>query len=1181
MSQTSANNVQNESFNYKITRFFLDNTRLTALALLVLLLVGFYSLFNLKTTGFPSPTIDIVVVQTIYPGASSEVVARDVTRPLETAIKSIEGIKTYSSTTQNSVSILQITIDEKASADNVKNKISTQIASVVLPVNAQKPKILPVNIGGTDYIFSITSGSLDRTYAVAEKLKTDVANFEQTKSITEPNELQKKVIITINQEKLAASGISLESISAKIKSLDESLPVVSGVALDNQNQSITTSIPGKSLEDLKNLSFAPPARALTQNPVLPDNQKFTPPTTYKLTDLATVDVGYRFKEVLLPVIGLEKKDTSPAQTAIILNIKAVDGTDQTKFIKKIEEAIKNQDVVFAKTSDMIAATEKPVVIEHYSVNEDNQEQVSEVIKGLIGGKLAIDDKNLANLGWILGALQLVVLVMIAFVSWRAAIVAAISIPLSLIFSVSYIYLIGENLNTLVLFSLVLVIGLVVDPALVILEAIQRKIDIGLKGRDAVLAAIHDVGNGLFIATLVSAIVFVPFAVISGILGQIFKYIPLTVIPAIIGSYIVPLVFLSWFGSLILKKTKGKTENEQENLWGIAKWLVAFNRKVLHSPVWVRTLIVLLGIIIPISVSAYFFGNRQIKQVQFSSSDNGLLLQISGSYKTNLTTETRDATTRQIITIAMQDPDIISVFPSGRGQNLSYYATLTPTKDRTQNAKQLAKKLSDAIPTTITQNFNDFSVANISQGPPGTSYQVSISIKENDLSVLKTGALGVGDILKKVCSQNGIIKIGPATDCTPIIEKIDDGYTGKENKVLDVVLNRQTLEQNGLTIANAPQTALVNQQIRAAFELSNPTENYGSVAVNGENIAVLFEKQSAIPKTVDVVKTLPILGLTGQITPLDSLATFEVKTPSSSITRIKGETIGLVQAALKQGYTDQQISSQVTDLVVKYFADEAKTKELGLAKNTVTSYSEGGSASFVKSFTDLLLALLLAIIFVYTVLVIFFGSFSLPLVILYTIPLTLMGWVPALATFGGGQFGFLEIIGLIILVGLVCNVAIFLIDAARQKIAQGIDEKEAIALASGLRLRPVLLTKLVAGASLAPLILFAEIYRSLSIVIVFGLLASGFVSLITTPILFIFFRWLSREYRRLAWYNKILFFPFMLIYIPIMGYLYKRRLQVQKNLPLPPTDVPPPTPPTIKPQSNIAALEKPTASLRFG
>jgi len=224
---------------------------------------------------------------------------------------------------------------------------------------------------------------------------------------------------------------------------------------------------------------------------------------------------------------------------------------------------------------------------------------------------------------------------------------------------------------------------------------------------------------------------------------------------------------------------------------------------------------------------------------------------------------------------------------------------------------------------------------------------------------------------------------------------------------------------------------------------------------------------------------------------------------------------------------------------------------------------------------------LAIIFVYTVLVIFFGSFSLPLVILYTIPLTLMGWVPALATFGGGQFGFLEIIGLIILVGLVCNVAIFLIDAARQKIAQGIDEKEAIALASGLRLRPVLLTKLVAGASLAPLILFAEIYRSLSIVIVFGLLASGFVSLITTPILFIFFRWLSREYRRLAWYNKILFFPFMLIYIPIMGYLYKRRLQVQKNLPLPPTDVPPPTPPTIKPQSNIAALEKPTASLRFG
>lgn len=127
----------------------------------------------------------------------------------------------------------------------------------------------------------------------------------------------------------------------------------------------------------------------------------------------------------------------------------------------------------------------------------------------------------------------------------------------------------------------------------------------------------------------------------------------------------------------------------------------------------------------------------------------------------------------------------------------------------------------------------------------------------------------------------------------------------------------------------------------------------------------------------------------------------------------------------------------------------------------------------------------------------------------------MGWVPALASFGGGQFGFLEIIGLIILVGLVVNVAIFLIDSARIQISTGLDEKTAIANASGLRLRPVLLTKLVAAASLSPLIFFSELYRSISIVIVFGLLASGFISLVTTPILFIFFRSLSRNVSKLG------------------------------------------------------------------
>ena len=166
---------------------------------------------------------------------------------------------------------------------------------------------------------------------------------------------------------------------------------------------------------------------------------------------------------------------------------------------------------------------------------------------------------------------------------------------------------------------------------------------------------------------------------------------------------------------------------------------------------------------------------------------------------------------------------------------------------------------------------------------------------------------------------------------------------------------------------------------------------------------------------------------------------------------------------------------------------------------------------------------------YIVLAIFFKSLSQPFGILYTIPISMIGVLPGLAIFAGGQFGFLEIIGLIILVGIVENVAIFLIDAANQKIdEEGWDEKRAIAYASGLRLRPVLLTKVAALASLAPLAITSQFYRSISVVIIFGILASGALSLVTTTILFIFFKWLSRKFHGI----KAYWWPFFIVAFPI-------------------------------------------------
>jgi HAE1 family hydrophobic/amphiphilic exporter-1 len=157
----------------------------------------------------------------------------------------------------------------------------------------------------------------------------------------------------------------------------------------------------------------------------------------------------------------------------------------------------------------------------------------------------------------------------------------------------------------------------------------------------------------------------------------------------------------------------------------------------------------------------------------------------------------------------------------------------------------------------------------------------------------------------------------------------------------------------------------------------------------------------------------------------------------------------------------------------------------------------------KSFTELGIALVVAILLTFIFLVLQFKSFSLPIIMLFTIPLSLIGVFPALYLFNI-QFGFLELLGITILVGIVENVAIFLIDYAGQLIKEkNLTPKEAIIQSSGVRFRPILLTKLVALGGLLPLAIESEFWRGLSIVIIAGIGLSGFFSLVTIPILYVF------------------------------------------------------------------------------
>jgi HAE1 family hydrophobic/amphiphilic exporter-1 len=296
--------------------------------------------------------------------------------------------------------------------------------------------------------------------------------------------------------------------------------------------------------------------------------------------------------------------------------------------------------------------------------------------------------------------------------------------------------------------------------------------------------------------------------------------------------------------------------------------------------------------------------------------------------------------------------------------------------------------------------------------------------------------------------------------------------------------------------------------------------------------IILTEDTTNPSTLDEIGDIEITSQSGETFELEEIAEIQETAPKASITRLEGETVNQLSIRLNdENANDQGIAAQVGQQIVDYYTenDSERAKELGLEEGGVEIYSEGATAEFTRTFTELGIALVLAVFLIYFLLVVFFKSFTMPLTIMFTIPLTFLGAFPALAAFVGDEFGFLETIGLIILVGLVVNVAIYLIDLAGQKVEEGWERKKAISFASGVRLRPIFLTNITAIASLAPLFFTSDFYRSIATVIMFGLTTSAITSLFTTPILYIFFKWLSEKYHQTGLLNKVMF-----ILLPVLG-----------------------------------------------
>lgn len=1028
-------------WNGKLVRFFYENSRLVWLIIIGIIIGGSFSLVSLKKEGFPAVAINTVAVQTIYPGATSAEVESKVTKEIESSIKDAKGIKDFSSVSQNSFSQVVINFDESVNVDqavqDVQNKISS--AKGNLPKEVEQPKVITWNTGGPAFIFAVSDGNdFAATQKETEKLADEIETVSGVKKVTF-DQPENKVIVSLDSTKLQKLSIPLSTISQLLQAGNVNFPI-GYLEINNKRQSAITLGAFSSIDDISNIivGFDPALK----KPVY-------------LKDVATVANKSEQKYETINRIGYLDNDKLVSNPGSLLQVELTSDAD---IIKTKDKILSHIDQIKSDNKISKNLIIKPV----YDQAQQTSDQIKEISDASIGSK-----KNL----FLLGGIQLLFIAMLLLVNWRAALISALSIPLAFGFTFIILALTGTELNTLVLFSLVLVLGLVVDPAIVMIEAIQRYRDLNHPSKEAVVESGRRYGASLFMAVLTSLLVFLPFGVVSGFFGQIIKFIPLTVIPALLASYFIPMALLPSLTKKLLKKNKNDEDlavfGEEENLSKAANFVMRVNGWILKN-FWHKALVVVISIIL-IAGSISIVATGRIQVVQFSTADDNAMLQAQATYKKGNTFATRDEYAKNFEKLILREKSIKEYYYIQQtADGFSMYINLkdkSERKEKSEKSKEVAKRIKADLGTL--EGFDDLTVDETSMGPPVGGFQINTQLASNDLGKLESAAKNVGKYLSTL----------------EHVVKVNDGFSGKADPEIEIKLDRAKIDQAGLSSAE------VGMQLKSLIDESQAGKINNSDGSSSEISLSISNK----PKSIDEVKKMPLLSRNGTVTTVGDVATVSEGEGVSSIERYNGLRFASVQARVDDTKNTMAVQKELDN----YLTSE-KLKELGVD----SKLNKGDIGDMAKSFTELGIALVVAIVLTYIVLVLQFKSFSLPLIMLYTIPLSLIGVFPAL-WLAKSQFGFLELLGITILVGIVENVAIFLIDYANQLVKEkGMTPQEAIIKASGVRFRPILLTKLVALGGLLPLAIESPFWRGLSIVIIAGIGLSGFFSLVLVPVLYV-------------------------------------------------------------------------------
>ncbi|MFC5623733.1 efflux RND transporter permease subunit [Algoriphagus winogradskyi] len=1018
----------------QITKISIQRSTMVVVLFTVLTLLGIFSYTQLSYELLPKMETNVVTISTIYPGAAPSEVETSVTKKIEDAVASLEGIKSMNSISQESISIITIELEAGEDVDYSMQDAQRKINAILgdLPEDADPPSLGKFDLDDLPIMqLAIYSDLKPSEFydLVKNKIQPSLAQIKGVAQVNMLGGTEREIKVNLDRNKLDAYGISPITVAQTINSSNLDFPT--GRLKDNEGQ-VLIRLAGKfqNIQDIENLVIA---YRSDESPI-------------QLKEVAEVADSYKDEDILTRLNG---------KSAIGLTVQ--------------------------KQSDANAVEVSEVLVQELQILE--QTYTAEGVSFQISQNTSEFTLEAANhvITDLIIAVVLVALIMLLFLhSIRNAVIVMVAVPASIVATFTVMFLAGFTLNLMSLLALSLVVGILVDDAIVVIENIYRHLEMGKTIAQASYDGIREIGATVVSITLVIIVVFVPLAMTGGLIGGILAQFSITVATATLISLLVAFTLIplltsrfsklehldknSFFGKIVYGFESG-LDSFVDWLVGILRW--GFAHKV-----------ALLAITFVLFISSFFLVIKGFIGSEFvSEGDRGEFL-LRLELPKDATLEQTNFKTREVEDYLRTLPEVTEVFTtvgvaSGQftGSQSSPFTSeilvkLVDPEHRSMTGPDYARTLENYLEENIT-------------GAEYTGVPISIMGTANDAPIQVIVSGPDKDSIRVVSEKIEAILTG-LKGTRKIESSLEDG-----NPEIRVEVDRYKMNELGLSMD------MVGGALQVAFN-----GNDDSKFTDGDyEYDILVKLNEFDRKSISDVQNLTFLNRSGKLVKLEQFA---------KVNQSEGPT----KLERRDRVSSVKITSQVAGVPSGTVGAEltAAIDAMTLPQQVQINY-DGDMKNQSEGFGSLGVALLASIILIYLIMVALYDSYIYPLVVMFSLPMALIGSLLALAL-TKGTLSIFSIMGLIMLMGLVAKNAILLVDFTNQLKEEGVEVKAALEKAVKIRFRPILMTTIAMVIGMMPIALAtgagAEWKNSLAWVIIGGLLSSMFLTLVVVPVIYYLF-----------------------------------------------------------------------------